>query len=1039
MTKKNSIVKSTVLCVFVLLVALSMSMALHVKNRPAAAEIEQSVTAADILSYDEAEFTVSEDYSAFVSPSIIYGNGWNVGRLDPNDEMTMQLDPQKSGLLVSSVDTGKNAEGKSFAFKQKLNGDFNLDFRVFSQQSFYGKRDFSAKSGEIDGIMQNNGTVVDDRWNPFLDLRGVGIKIISATDATKAFTVYVYGGQQWGALETSARVHIEGEQYTDAGRKGYGLSGGKDAPGGYAYFTELAGTSFCNVSGRQKESYFNSIKFDIDTMTVYGTAKTLTGSSRGAYYTETDLLIRNIGTNNLAADNSGAVVSGVGLKTLASKDFSGGYYAEIVIDDMTGDETPLAYPVNKEGGDAVYGNAEGKVVSGFENGYARTANMILYNINGQDLKKHTDFTVEAIDEYTFPTQSSVPTSGAVTSGVRLISPETGVAAEGNSFALNGDDYINNGIFSAVIGAKAQQYAPKVGRESDISDYFNKNEVGLGKNYVEWDPYSDVREIGVTFRSVADASKAFTAYFTTRDTERMALSARVGIEGERYRDGSGKKGLSGTNNAWGTGLTAAKGTFGMFNNTGNDTYNTTDNPYVMLKFNPLTMDVMTYGYGWNTIRTLSTTVAAGSGALTDYTKTLQAADFADGYDVSIEIIDMTPNHNRGLKNIYALDGNGNSVAVSTEYTAADGNYILPAAYERKAIIEVLGYRDKDDATQNQAIDSDSVTTSSGNISGYIKPDAWLDLGCSAVIGHRDSISMDVAVTDVFSSVAPNEAVTYSHETEDDTGALSFDAGKGIFGPKHLGRYTFTCGKLTRDIVIIDDEPPHIAPKDGLVSTVRKGSSFSVQKTDIVATDKFSETTVTVSCRFNGRDIRLDDVSTARVGVYEITYTAKDAYGNTAAFNRHVAVVHADRTAPKIGWNGVVTQAVVSEVVDLSGITAVDDREGGVSVAITKAVLIKQNGTEKNITVTDSRVTATETGEIYIYVEATDDSGNVGEAVYRIEVLTKLREVVDAANYVSTEQEVPGSPKLWWVFVVAAAGVLLIGVGILLFVLKKRKTN
>lgn len=825
-----------ILCAFLLIFTLIFNITdLNFKFKKVHSEEETETTAGIV--YDPAEFTMVEDYAAFVGATKQYGN-YDVGKFDPNNEMTMRLDAGKSGLLVSSVQTGADVEGKSFGFKNKFTGNFNIDFRVFSQESYYGKRDLSGKEGLIDGVMQPNGTLLDGRWNPFLDIRILGIKITSATNPEKSFTVYVYGYQPWGALETAARVYIEGETYTDAGRKGYGLLEGVNAPRGDGYATELVGTSFCNVSGRQKESYFNTIKFDVEKMSVYGTAKILSGNRDGFSYTEKDLLIRNIGTNNLKDDNSDKFFSAPGLKTLDKRDFEGGYYVDIIIEDMTEDDVPLKKPVGKSGGDEVYGNCEGQPIPGYENGYPRRANIIIYNVNGQDFRKYEGFETQAL-EHTFnhPAAGQAPTGFQTTKGATVKALATGTAAEGNSFSLKTEDFMYNGAFGLLVKARAKNYAPKAGTENYIDFCYDdavSYATGLGRNYIEWDPYSDVREIGVTFRSRTDKTKAFTAYISTRDTKRMAVSVRVGVEGESYRDGSGAKGFGGNPNTNTTVHAGAKGTFGMFSNTGNDTYNDQRNPYVTLRFNPATMVVETYAYNWVTVRDLKNPNAVGESAR-PYIRTLSPEDFAGGFDVSIEIVSMTPNYNRGLANVYQLTWNGNSQAVPTGYAATDGNYVLSEAYEREAILDVLAYKD---ANFSPEVSDEPVTAPDNLEAQYIEQDYWLDLNAAKYIPYGQSVLISPKLTNVFRTIdVPSEEITFAHESSDHSGALTDD---GMFSPNRLGQYTFLYGGYAQNLIIIDAAPPTIQFKDGLSNLIISGQgALSLSVNDVIAADDWGK--------------------------------------------------------------------------------------------------------------------------------------------------------------------------------------------------------
>ncbi len=351
-----------------------------------------------VLVYNPAEFKVTEDYAPFV-PAAMMSTAGGTTLLDPDGEQTMRLDGDKTGLLIESVQTGEAVEGKSFSFANAMSGEFSMDFRVFSEKSVVSQiTQASVKGGNI--------SMREDTWNPYMDIREIGITIRSVSDESKAFTVYVYSGQcyAWN-YEAVARVAIEGESFLDDGLPGYGIFEG-DAGAGYGYTTPLQGTSFSNANVRNKETYSTTIKFDPTTMCVYGVNKTATTifegyiGNIGADYQEEDVLIRNVGTNRMSADDSGKLIQREGLKTLSAKDFASGYTVEVTIENMTSDTAPLTV-LNSLGADeendGFHNNGKAVVVEGYENGYPRTAKMVIYSVNGQEFVKNDEWTVEQVD------------------------------------------------------------------------------------------------------------------------------------------------------------------------------------------------------------------------------------------------------------------------------------------------------------------------------------------------------------------------------------------------------------------------------------------------------------------------------------------------------------------------------------------------------------------------------------------------------------------------------------------------------------------
>ena len=351
-----------------------------------------------VLVYDAAEFKVTEDYAPFV-PAAMMSTAGGTTLLDPDGEQTMRLDGDKTGLLIESVQTGEAVEGKSFSFANAMSGEFSMDFRVFSEKSVVSQiTQASVKGGNI--------SMREDTWNPYMDIREIGITIRSVSDESKAFTVYVYSGQcyAWN-YEAVARVAIEGESFLDDGLPGYGIYEG-DAGAGYGYTTPLQGTSFSNANVRNKETYSTTIKFDPTTMCVYGVNKTATTIFEGGIgnigvdYQEEDVLIRNVGTNRMSADDSGKLIQREGLKTLSAKDFASGYTVEVTIENMTSDTAPLTV-LNSLGADeendGFHNNGKAVVVEGYENGYPRTAKMVIYSVNGQEFVKNDKWTLEQVD------------------------------------------------------------------------------------------------------------------------------------------------------------------------------------------------------------------------------------------------------------------------------------------------------------------------------------------------------------------------------------------------------------------------------------------------------------------------------------------------------------------------------------------------------------------------------------------------------------------------------------------------------------------
>lgn len=1003
-----------------------------------------------VLTYDPGEFEIAEDYAPFVNSALpsggsrvgkingtavsgynglssadVYGTDW----LDPTGEMKMRLDSGKTGLLIKSKLTGKDAEGKGVSFSNVMNGDFSMDFRVFSENSLLtGVNGMYPKDVTVDGETSymasgwfDPDTTDTYEYNPYLDVRRIGIEIASVSDPGKKFTVYVYQGQNYQGADCIARVAIDGEAYTEGGRPGYGLfetGGNVVGAQGWGYATPLKGTTFSNVSVSQAETYSTTIKFDPETMCVYGVSKTYNatkGENGYASYSEEDVLIRNIGTNNTKADNTGSTVGANGLATLSAADFTDGYTTRIFIDSMTADNTELtvAMPADMENESYVnpyysdaypvpiaelasnpvqdaWNNPCLAVDSSVKSTYDRYAKMVIYSVNGQSLQKTEAWTVEKSDNValsfdtvdsinkvagsgkydgqtmsanvswdsamhlegesgsvkftsvsgkainllfavpkirylapgstisfsiycdnksgntnqvymrpstnwvevdnrpacrngiangvwvpvTFTVRSDLPTYDlskyyiriqssagwdtvsaadtfyisnvkignsnddlAIKSKMTLTSSAMGTAAEGNSFALNAKDYIDSDK-AFVIGYAPQsekraaadtnvEYSTHLGANQTnqtLFDYASKtNQGGLGNNYYEVDPYSDVREIAITFRSKADPTKAFTVYTMSRTSYNASVGMRVGVEGEAYRNASGQRGY--VDGKFYMGGQYASGTWGMYQNLNGDSWNSAFLAATFMKFDPATMCVYSYAVDQTTDDARKTPVEGSSGwiLVRDLTKsgnalsTLDASDFED-YTVEMEVTSMNPEWNMGMKNVYTqMMGYAPTRIPGGTYNAesgATGNHILATASQRKCIIDIYAAS----VTKEQNISGTSLTLPEN--SGYKVTYEWTDMR-SLTGGGVETVTLKAPETVNLFGKTSVENVSYTNEDGTDSGTLTFVNGEAQFTPKKAGVYTFSCGDTAKEL------------KFGYRFTYNDGSG---EKTEVITSGK-----------------------------------------------------------------------------------------------------------------------------------------------------------------------------------------------------------
>lgn len=961
-------------------------------NEPSAIE--------NIVAYDSEDFTVTEDYSAYVDAArLLHGTGGSANNILSANKVELyggtvkaktQLDSGKSGLLVTSNASGDDAVGKSFDIVGVQTGDFSLDFRVFSKETFRGYEKINSGAGN-----GGNGTTYEDEFNPFLDVRTVGITFTSATDADKAFTVYIDGAVNTWGTTTAARVAVKDEAYKWWGRSGYGVYDENGFSTYYNMSTIMENTSFSNVS-RSAESFSNVIRFDVEKMCVYGRSyqfESIAGYGNGYSYKETDKLIRNLATNNYKDDNSGGSFSNDKLKTLSKEDFLFGYTVTVSIEDMTADGVEAAAPEADEapGAESPYTNA---VPSQTDTAgpYERFANIILYDINGQDMRRYEPFNVER-KEYTFVAGKNTPSAGKKVEGFRLTSSVQNENAEGNSFDIDGSVFEqSDGTYMLAVSTISQQYAGAGGIKT-LNGY---DYGGLGNKNAAADPYSDVREIGITFRSKTDSEKAFTVYLSSSDLKLNAMSARVGVEGESYRNESGLKGFglfNGTTfngqDSGQTGMnllaTQTAGTMGMFNNTSNDSYNSAQNPYAWIKFDPQTMTVSTFDYNWKVVRDLSDNTRGVAtdwlpGTLSPHIATLQQEDFSD-FSVEITIERMNTAENRGLamSEYTYYDNNGMRNTYTGGYADADGDgYILDAGYDRNAIVDIFAFSD------TNVIEEEDVYFK--NAEGYAEKSSF------AFSGHQftweDTLTLGVQAD------ADISMLTYSHLEKAETGTAVIEDGQITFSPENLGIYKFTGGGVDT-YIILESAPPKLTLNTEAVKTIYVGDEFLVSQENLIIESNW-QTDVKISCLFNGSPVELNGaVEAVQSGVYEIIYTVTDEGGKSAELKQTVTVLEKDTEPPLLLWNDMPSQILVSDSLDLKGIKASDAVDGNIQPDIVKVVL-KSNGQETELAVADGIVVPMSEGEIFISVEAVDSMGNKTEKTYRVAVNAVEQDIIDSEH-------------------------------------------
>ena len=265
-----------------------------------------------------------------------------------------------NGLLLTSVANGNAADGISFDVQGTQTGNFDMDFRVFSDKTY-------AHSANLDGSAaqffdthwaKNASAYFNDMYNPYLDLKQVQFRFASVSNPEAVFTVYFQGATNYVAYRTSVNMTI-----------------GADATAPTSGWSEtLWHTSFSNFTcerWKEKETLYNDIHFTVgDTLSVYTTAGT------GEY------------------DSTPTTVNVGDLSSLNASDFANGYTVSVIFGDVTDSTYSGALQVDRhDTGDVVeadtgiydYQNGVQKGYTETIEEYDRYAKMLIYSINGKAL------------------------------------------------------------------------------------------------------------------------------------------------------------------------------------------------------------------------------------------------------------------------------------------------------------------------------------------------------------------------------------------------------------------------------------------------------------------------------------------------------------------------------------------------------------------------------------------------------------------------------------------------------------------------------
>ena len=580
----------------------------------------------------------------------------------------------KKGVLVTANETGRAAEGSTFTLQEKMTGNFEMDFRVFSEKAYAYKEGSSGgwthsitNNNVASGYEDNNttGAMANDNMNPFLDLKEVGIKFTSATDASKYFIVYVRGTcvvSDCVASATMASVYIPGDAYNLVGEdRGYGIPYGSVKSDGtmsftaawYKNATTIRGTTFSNYmatsTGDRTETATTSnlVKFDAENMKVYVNAGS-GGNNFAKYNQSADVLVRDVSNNAYWASDS---YTYGGMATLSAADFANGYNVSVCYSDVTDDDcVGTTAALTNISGPGQYGTLSAT--------HDRQANMVVYSVNGKsvtatDLPNKTSVKPSDLISYdeseltVTDNKSNAVFSG---SGLNIRSVESGDLAENVGFNFNG--YML-GEFDMTFGvtSKVSYQHSNLGNAATHNTHDYSDDLAIDA----YNPYADLKEVAIKFTSKSNPAKFFTMYIRSgREAKAYITTARVYVNGDKDGDGFGLYDMN-INNVWTTNVSKGNNSFTplfgtSFSNVGYSKETAVAALPNKIRFDVETMKVYATSYNDNTqveserlVRDLT-----DSSMITwyeddrDFYKTLSKEDFAQGYTVSVAFTEVTAN-------------------------------------------------------------------------------------------------------------------------------------------------------------------------------------------------------------------------------------------------------------------------------------------------------------------------------------------------------------------------------------------------------------
>lgn len=980
--------------------------------------------------------------------------------LTMKENVSFKDDTGKNGVQFTSVRSGKAAEGASFQIAENFTGDFEMDFRVTSKQTFA----LNANRGDTKGwtyyapyTAAQAKTMFSDEYNPYLDLKETAITFTSKSDENKYFTVYFRGANGDIAFATTAYVYVSNGETKDtvflqdennAYYYGYGLNAegvyqtnGWAHPNSYHSLPLIYGTSFCNYAATSPQddtaaaTGSNLLKFDAETMKVYINS----GVGYNAPNAQANVLLRDLSTNAgfsyfdfaSEADKEHGKPA-----TLSAADFEDGYSVSVTYTDVT------------ENGTLGYTEAASKVSNGeryqkVSSAYDRLAAMTIYSINGVSMTGENVETL--VDQYKVKraqgdfikdlngvtlTENSKNTVDGLT-GLRVRSVQSGTAAEGAGFAFADTMVGNFDINFRVTSAKT--YAPAHTTEGWTHYIQNGNQKYTFSDYEN--PYLDLKEVAFTFTSVTNPDKYFQVYFYGAHGDlAFATTAYAYVPGDKcYKtDEQGNQrfgyalspngvypvqsmnGLQDFRN-----LPILYGTsFSNFAATGSRDVTAANTVPNMLYFDVETMKIyVNAGTGYNTpstqanylIRDLQTNAGASESMILG---SLDKSDFANGYTVSVTFTDVTANE---------TVGNSENFGGTDHYVKT-----IETPYERFANLTV--YSINGQKLEYTSETGGKISDSTAPILSVVKKDAGVGEAVDLTPLFYDAASGN-SIGEYGKVYYSTDGETYQEIEKTADGYIFTPYAYGSLYVKYEG-FKDNVGALAETKIFVLPTVDYIAPelafKDGVSGEViyDKTAGFAARPTfsleDVIITNKNDvKTYVTEIVEVkdpDGQTYQTTFLSFLKNGVYSVTYRVTDSFGNASEITRTVTVD--DYSAPVLEVRETLA-GVVGNTLDISVLKLTDF--GAVSLSVT----VSKDGKNYYVGTKAETFKPTEAGVYTVTYKATDEGGRSTTKTATITVTEPVEETKTPAGGCSA-------------FVDGATGtvVMLMLLGVMVIV--KRKT-